>query len=26
LSRPDLPVTWTDVTATGTTTWYPIAA
>jgi len=26
LFRLDLPVTWTDVTATGTTTWYPIAA
>ena len=26
LSRPDLPVTWTAVTATGATTWYPIAA
>jgi len=26
LSRPDLPVTWTDVASTGTTTWYAIAA
>jgi hypothetical protein len=26
LSRPDLPVTWTAVSATGATTWYPIAA
>jgi len=26
LSRPDLPVTWTDVNAAGATTWYPIAA
>ena len=26
LSRPDLPVTWSNVDATETTTWYPIAA
>ena len=26
LSRPDLPVTWSNVDTTETTTWYPIAA